>query len=200
MKTISRSRRRDDHQLTLDFSAPVPRRETPEQMRSRVLEKVDALLQIARRTWGDRVGFPIKVMFDLRGLKAGTASRKYPEINLNLVLMVENTDHFIEVTVTHEVAHIIVNRLYKRRAKPHGREWKMVMMTLGIDDPARCHTYDTTNSRQRLGAKYVYVCDCRKDIRVGIVRHRKIQGGIKYHCTKCKANLVFTGRQLEKVR
>ena len=166
MKTISRSRRRDDHQLTLDFSAPVPRRETPEQMRSRVLEKVDALLQIARRTWGDRVGFPIKVMFDLRGLKAGTASRKYPEINLNLVLMVENTDHFIEVTVTHEVAHIIVNRLYKRRAKPHGREWKMVMMTLGIDDPARCHTYDTTKSRQRLGAKYVYACDCRKDIRV----------------------------------
>ena len=194
-------RKQDDHQLNFDFTALVPERKTPEQMIERVLAKVEALLQIVRKTWGDRVGFPIKVGFDLKGLRAGAASRKYPEIKFNLVLLMENPDHFIEVTVTHEVAHIVVHRLYKRNAQPHGREWKKVMTTLGIDDPKRCHSYDTTNSRQRLGAKYVYACDCRKDICLGVVRHRNIQAGRKYYiCLKCKANLVFTGQQLGKVK
>lgn len=160
----------------------------------RVEAKVKALLQMARHQWGESAGAPIRVTYKLTGTKGGTASRKEPVINFNWVLLKENTDRFIETTVPHEVAHIVVCRLYKKGCRPHGREWKMVMRLFGITDPKRCHSYDTANCLRRKRTAYIYSCKCGKEFSLGVIRHRKLEKGVKYTCKVCRTALVFTGK------
>jgi len=133
------------------------------------------------------------VTFNLKGRTAGiyrwNPVNGFCSIRLNNILLKENEDVFIEQTVPHELAHHITRVLYGR-VSPHGREWKSVMIRLGVS-PTRCHDYDVTNSQVRRGTRYVYSCDkCGKEHNITAYKHSRAS---RYRC-KCHGDITFTGR------
>lgn len=141
----------------------------------------------------------VPVDFNLRGTTAGKAwgGRK---IQYQPVLLEENGDKFLNRTVPHEVAHIVVYHLYpqarmrmsngRRMIKPHGKEWKRVMAIFGIDS-SRCHSYDVSNvstQKTKLARAFKYKCNC-KVWDFTVIRHRRCLKGMKYSCPKCRGVL-----------
>ena len=94
-----------------------------------------------------------------------------------------------EHTIGHEVAHLIARKIHEgRRIRPHGPEWKRVMIAFGLR-PDRCHTYETTAAKRKAG--YIYKCKCQ-EFRIGPKRHKNMQTGTRtYHCRSCKGTLEF---------
>ena len=45
--------------------------------------------------------------------------------------------HLLEEVLCHELAHVAVHRLYGRRAKPHGPEWKSLLVKAGYEPRVR---------------------------------------------------------------
>jgi SprT protein len=113
--------------------------------------------------------------YDLRGQVAGKMGYD-GTLYVNVCLLNENWDHYLEQTVGHEFAHHIVMNHY-RGSSAHGSEWKRVMVRLGLP-PNRTHRYDVSNSTVRRKSQYAYVCDgCGTELKMGPVRHKKQQSG-----------------------
>ena len=132
-----------------------------------------------------------KVKWNLRGTTAGKASLSRWEIHLHPVLVESEGEKYINRTPGHEVAHLITFSVYGR-VKPHGREWKSVMLILGLD-PKRCHNYDVSEVRQdrsKLSRCFEYSCNCRTH-HMTQIRHRRSLMGAKYKCCHCNSILKF---------
>lgn len=153
-----------------------------------IVAKVHECLDKAHARWPhETFRFP-NVRFDKRGTVAGTANSAKWELNFNMVLCAENTEHFVAQTVPHEVAHLLDHQVYdshaprydrlgrRKRRQPHGPNWKRCMAVLGV--PAdRCHDYDVSNAKvkRRKQKSYEYECTCGCGTRatMGAVRHNK---------------------------
>lgn len=75
-----------------------------------------------------------KLSYTQRGTSAGTAWLESYEIRLNPVLLLENSEAFIEEVVPHELAHLLVWKHFGRVA-PHGKEWKWMMENVLVFPP-----------------------------------------------------------------
>ncbi len=136
----------------------------------------------------------VKLRYNLKGNRAGTANSSRSLINVNYVLLKENTEHFIKQTLGHEYAHLITDNLYLSNliSKPtaHGREWKRVMRKLRLR-PDRCHSYDTTNTGGKKQRRWKYYCGCPKPIHmISSTIHNRMKKGRIYRCNKCKITLT----------
>ena len=49
----------------------------------------------------------------------------------------EGNDALLEEVLCHELAHVAVYRLHGRKARPHGREWKMLLTRAGFKPRVR---------------------------------------------------------------
>ncbi len=138
-----------------------------------VEDRIDQLLDQA-----DALGWTVSkptIDYSLRGQTAGKMGFN-GTMYINVCLLNENWDHYLEQTVGHEFAHHIVHAHFPG-ATAHGYEWKNVMVKLGL--PAnRTHRYDVTNSTVKRKSQYAYVCDgCGTELMMGPVRHKKQQSG-----------------------
>lgn len=132
----------------------------------------------------------IPVRFDLRGASAGQyRGGASPCIRFNSAIAARHWVQFCERTIPHEVSHYIVDQLYRpRRVKPHGKEWKSLMIEFGAD-PSRCHSYDITGFNLRRQTRHAYYCDCREH-QLSATRHKRIlQRKMSYHCSRCGSPL-----------
>lgn len=128
-----------------------------------------------------------KVSLTQRGKSAGSARLQQNELRFNATLLQENVDHFILQTVPHEVAHLLVYQLYGR-TKPHGNEWKNIMIGVFNRPPEVTHHYNVTNVE---GKRYVYRCGCQ-DHSLTVRRHNNIQRQkTTYICQRCRETLIY---------
>lgn len=156
---------------------------------NRVYAKIAECIGIAERNFNRKFA-PPTIRYDLRGQWGGWAMHSKWTVNFNSVLLMENTEDFINQTVPHEVAHLIdvevhgcQRKGYKRIV--HGPTWKSVMALFGCD-PHRCHNYNTMNSGVRTKSKYHYKCSgCNIDIFVGAKIHAGILRGARRWHTAC---------------
>ncbi len=130
--------------------------------RKKVEAKVKECLDIASKHYKQKFEMP-DIRYDIKNTDGGTATFQLWLIRLNLILMVENEEKFLNTTVPHEVAHLVARRVYHaviaatgKKMRPHGKEWKEVMELFKI--PAHVHhTYDTTSiqrpHRRKRGSK-----------------------------------------------
>ena len=81
-----------------------------------------------------------EISFDLRGMAAGQANYRENKIRLNRELLKKHEIDFIEQTVPHEYAHLVAYRKFGKRIRPHGKEWRSVMLALGAE-PHRTNNY-----------------------------------------------------------
>ncbi len=129
------------------------------------------------------------IRLDLTGSTAGQAWPQKHLLRFNPVLLRENRADFLRQTVAHEVAHLLAHDLYGPGIRPHGRQWKSIMMTVFGLPAQRCHQYDTSRSSRK---EWLYRCQCDdKVIPLSTVRHNRAQKGTIYLCRCCKAPLIF---------
>ena len=134
----------------------------------------------------------ITVHFDLKGKCAGMYQVKgrSRRIRYNPWLFAKYYQDSLSDTVTHEVAHYLVDCLYGlRRVKPHGSEWKAIMIDLGAE-PKATGSYDLTGIPVRQYAQFTYRCACRTH-QLTSVRHKKIlMRRAQYRCQSCHDFIV----------
>jgi SprT protein len=123
-----------------------------------------------------------------RGRIAGSALLQQNVIKLNPKLFVENIDYFLSHIIAHELAHILVYQLYGLSVKPHGNEWKKLMVEVFELAPKVTHTLDTSSAELQ---SFLYQCSCQQ-IPLSLIRHNKVQKGKQnYICRKCKESLIL---------
>lgn len=160
-------------------------------MHKEIRDKVEECIVKAERFYGREFRRP-RIEFNLKGRVAGhccLVGGEPSKLRFNVPLAVRNRDSFLNDTVPHEVAHWIQYSLYKG-VKPHGREWKRIMVSVFKLAPKRCHRYDTSETQVRKNRTFKYVCRC-KEWELTSIRHNKIQRKkATYHCPKCGDKLT----------
>lgn len=149
--------------------------------------------------------FPVgDIRLNLKGRAAGQVRypasgwrHALPEVRLNLELMKENLNAFIQEVIPHECAHLVVYRLYnlkklntKVRPKPHGKEWQAVMLNVYSLQPTVTHSFDVKKNDTQ---KFQYRCACiDKAHHLSIIRHNKIRRQVaNYLCRACGQALKY---------
>ena len=157
-----------------------------------IITRIDECLAIFEAKNGLCVARPA-IEYTLSGTTAGVAciTPKHSKILLNLLLLNENIDEFLNQTIPHEIAHICAYYLYhiekKTKIQPHGREWKEIVKSFNAT-PSRLHTYDTSRVAQRDTIKHLFVCKCNYRHYLSPKVAKRSQ---QLCCTKCNSNLVF---------
>jgi SprT protein len=137
--------------------------------------------------------FPeIPVRFDLEGRAAGMyqVRGRLRVIRYNPYLFSRYPRDSLEVTVPHEVAHYITDMLFgMRRVRPHGAQWRAVMLAMGVD-PCVTADYDLSGIPVRRQRRFVYRCACREH-QLSTCRHNRIhRGAMRYFCRACGGELI----------
>jgi len=134
----------------------------------------------------------IPVIFDLKGRAAGMyrVRNNSRSIRYNPYIFAKYYDDNIANTVPHEVAHYVVDMLFgTRKVKPHGIEWKKVMLSLDAT-PHVTGNYDLSGIPVRRQRRHTYRCACTIH-QISTVRHNKIQlGKAHYFCRNCSAPIM----------
>ena len=74
------------------------------------------------------------------------------------------------------------------RVRPHGKEWRSLMITFGADASRTCN-YDLEGIPVRTQKYHYYYCSCTAH-RLGARRHNKIRNKTaRYFCRKCRGEL-----------
>ena len=171
-------------------------------MRHEIETQVIDVLDKASRIWNRDFDIPA-INLNLRGRAAGqykyqlnryTGEIRNTQFRFNKVLFEENREDFLNRTVPHEVAHHITRVMYGD-VKPHGREWKGVMTTLGFDN-STYHTYDTTNSSvQRKRLRHLYHCvKCDNKMALTPQKHKQ---SYRFACGSCGCDIYSTGKVID---
>ncbi len=137
--------------------------------------------------------FPtIAVTFDLKGRAAGMyrVHNHSRLIRYNPYIFAKYFDDNLATTVPHEVAHYVVDVLYRAGSvRPHGAEWQRVMRSLGAE-PQVTGNYDLSGVPIRRQKRYSYRCGCMTH-QVSSARHnRMVHNRARYYCRRCKSALA----------
>lgn len=161
---------------------------------------LDCILLAKKRFPRSNIPFP-EIRYDLVGNSGGQAIYDLTNpsnhvIRINPILLNENEQEMINQVVPHEMAHVVVNQVYRNErgipASGHGYEWKSVMRWFGLQ-PDRCHQMDTTSIKKlKRKSEYVFTCSCyERTYNLSRVKYNNFLGGAKYYCRYCKAFLKF---------
>jgi len=134
------------------------------------------------------------IRFDLRGRCAGMyrVHQGTPEIRFNPYLFARYFRENIDATVPHEVAHYAIDRARgRRRVRPHGREWRALMLALGAEPQVRADFALDGIPIRRLRT-HGYRCACRVHELTAIRHGRALRGG-SYVCRACGVRLEWIG-------
>jgi SprT protein len=179
------------HPTLIPREMPYTKREQPyvdAALKERAKMSVMRWLEVVQQRFAFKFYVPT-VSFDLIGRAAGIAYWRSRHIRLNHVLLRENFDHFDKHIIPHELAHLICRHIHGEAIEPHGPEWQVVMLTLGVQ-PDRTHSLDVTNSRTTPKI-YGYVCSCNGNNWLSQLQHKRSLAGAVYTCRQCKGPMAY---------
>ena len=156
-----------------------------------IVARVNYFVELASKLYETQFPIP-EILFDLAGQNVGMYLVKREQSLLRFnpwIFDLYFEDHFHE-TVPHEVAHYIVDQLFKpgRVLKPHGLEWKKVMSDFGIK-PQVTFKHDLNGIPSRRQRVRLYRCDCQQH-ELSMTRHNRVSKGIVYRCRECGSKLT----------
>ncbi len=157
--------------------------------RARVIDGTHRIIDTAGRLFGRKFDY-VPVLFNLSGRSAGMYRRVNGrgEIRYNPHVFDRYFVDNLANTVPHEVAHYVVDKMYRRRVRPHGPEWRAVMVEFGVEPSVRCD-YDISGLPQRRQRRFPYICGCREHL-LSATRHNRIQSRRStYYCRDCGSSL-----------
>lgn len=112
--------------------------------------------------------------------RSGRINYKKLQIEIHEGLLMTGREEGHKQTLLHETAHLIVRMVWGSNAKSHGREWKIVMVYLGV--PAkRCSGHAFMKDLRKEKCKLIYSCKkCETEIYAQ--KPRKIAGRYHINC------------------
>ena len=121
--------------------------------------------------------------------KANNQNRHRDELKIHRKFYTENNDmECLFDTYSHELAHILVERLYKGRQN-HNWKWSKLHQAMG-GNGKQFHNQDV----KKYARPYVYNCGCQKH-NISGKKHNLIQrNGYSYSCRKCRNTIKFEGK------
>lgn len=130
----------------------------------------------------------LDIHFDLGGQMAGMycVRPNHRWIRFNPFLFHKYWQDNMEQTVPHEVSHYLVDLAFgSAKIKPHGKEWKTVMIYLGAK-PEATHRFDISDIPVRRQRRFLYRCQCQ-DHQLSTTRHYRLlrNPSAKYVCRQC---------------
>lgn len=158
---------------------------TFEDLAMRVHSKSAETITLAETLYQQSFANPC-IDFSLTGVVAGRAYYHDWTVRLNRKLLERHPDHMINVTVPHEIAHLVARKVYGPRIKAHGKEWQSVMRDFGLK-PDVCHSMDTSDLRRtKRGSEWYECAGCGRKYSLGIKRARQMQAtGNTYVSCRC---------------
>ena len=158
-------------------------------LKIKVNQRIDELDEMTTRKWGSGAVPEVSLDYGLKGHVGGRANYLKEEIQINYYLLDKYEDDYIEQTIGHEYAHLVAWKYFGRAVigKPHGRHWKAIMRSLGLE-PKRCHNYETKAARRTR----THSCECSrcgKRFELSTIRFNRILRGTRYLCPKCKGRI-----------
>ena len=171
---------------------------------SKLESKVNQCLEIAEKKFRQSFDYQ-HIEINIRGRAAGqirygylsriersisNTARDLPILRFNPYLLVKYKEIFIDQVVPHECAHLVAYALFGMKIKPHGSEWKALMMNLYQQTPNVTHCFEIAPKARRL---FDYRCACI-DInhQLTVIRHNKIKKQkAAYLCKKCRSPLIY---------
>ena len=154
------------------------------------------MVAVAASAYGLNIPTP-PVLFDLKGRAAGMfrIRRGNPEIRYNPWIFARWFDENLAETVPHEVAHYVVATRFRRKARPHGAEWRAVMHLFGVAPRVTCgyRPEDIADLPGRRLRYFDYACDCGSHSVSSIRHNRMVAGKARYLCRRCHGPLQPTG-------
>lgn len=136
-----------------------------------------------------------EVLFNLRGRAAGQLrySRRgqkliKPVLRFNRTLMEQNRSEFLNEVIPHELSHLAAYAHWGTKIRPHGREWKWLMVECFGLEARVTHDFEVaTRPRKTVD----YGCKCQGRVHaLTMIRHNRIQRGQnRYLCLDCKSEL-----------
>jgi SprT protein len=161
----------------------------PPEISDAVNRKVQETIEtFVTKLGGDTTISTPQIKYDLKGHHAGWAIGGHTiRLNIDLLLNPTTRDHILNITVPHEVAHIVVQQLWPHSpGGHHGYKWQAMMFILGLP-PDRTHSLQTTAARKRTKPHLLY-CNCGEHW-VSVTIYRRFVQGTKYRCRKCNVKL-----------
>lgn len=143
-------------------------------MREQAIQSVICYLNKAIEKYRELEFKDVRIAFDLEGTDAGQMvyDGQY-HLRFNEEMMNHNPIDFIENTIPHEVAHLVVAKQWGRHTDPHGTKWHSVMKMFNVD------------ALERHRHMYSYACGCRVHNLPADI-HEAIQKGIReLECQIC---------------
>lgn len=160
--------------------------EITKNFKRKIIDKIDDLNRISQSKFGINIS-DLKILYNLKGQRAGVINPLKKEIRLNFELCNKFPEKMINEVLVHEIAHYI-NFCLNPSTKPHGNEWKYIAKNLGLQNPKTTHNMPTTKARKV--NSYKYKCRCRT-YTLSSIRHNRIQRKeAKYTCRHCGEKLI----------
>jgi SprT protein len=163
----------------------------PVHVQKAIKQKIRECMDTLENHFGTPLTKPT-VVYDLKGHTAGEAYYGENKVRLNLDLLwnEETQREMIDVTLPHEVAHLVAHERHGPLIKSHGWQWAYVMRVLGLP-PDRTHLMRTTAARKRkkMPRPFKYHCYCKTHHLTKIV-HKRILQGRQYECHDCGGRLT----------
>ena len=170
----------------MDYVAPIN-----ELQQRQVVEHTLRYIRQAEELYRAKIS-PLPVMFNLRGRSSGMyrVKGRHREIRYNPWIFARHFDDCLANTVPHEVAHYVSDCLWGlRRIRPHGAEWKSVMVAFGVE-PSVTSNLPLDGIPQRRVTRVEYRCGCGSH-QLGVRRHNRVLRGESYYrCRRCGDILV----------
>lgn len=160
-----------------------------------VIDETHAYINTAERLFDIKLK-PVEILFNLNGraagmyrirtVKKGFFARPKREIRYNAYIFAKYFDDNYGTTIPHEVAHYIADMRYGlNNIKPHGSEWKKIMLAFNADSSVTAD-YDLSGIPLKKQQTHTYVCDCQQH-QISMVRHNRItKNQRRYFCKTCK--------------
>ncbi len=180
----------------MDEEPPAPTSPPPQTRRA-----IDKQLARLSTCWGcPALAGCVRVEFTGR-LRAALArcNPRRGVIRLSAKLLAPRNRPLLFDALTHEAAHLAVHRLYGPKAKPHGIEWRQLMLAVGLEPRLRLRLIDPPTRDQPTRVRrfqYEYRCPvcqsvCRSRRRDSRIRCRAcVEAGLSGVMTITRRNLV----------
>ncbi|GJL83030.1 MAG: protein SprT [marine bacterium B5-7] len=155
-----------------------------------VIDETDKRIAEASVRYGVAMS-SIPVEFDLTGQCAGMyqVRGRQMRIRYNPWIFQRHFEENLINTVTHEVAHYVVDMVNRgRRVRPHGDEWRQVMMDFNVIPEVR-HQCDLSGIPVRRQRRFDYECDCQEHALSTVRHNRVVAGRVVYRCKQCGSAL-----------
>ena len=172
-------------------------------MKSKVENKIKEMTLFAKEKWNLDAS-NLTVFFDCESSRMlGYFEPKDESIHLNINLLNEYKEIYIDDVVVHEFCHYLVFLKYPtmtngyKRVMPHGREFKAFCSWFGNDGKATSSLFNNSKTLKKSKRKrFSYGCECGTPHLVSTTIHNRIQKGQDYRCKLCNSKLVKKEKEM----